>query len=52
MLQINTENQKGYSELDNYIIYNFNIKDSTTGFSTLKLNPLTTDNLLMHRIHL
>lgn len=50
LLQINTENQKGYSKLDNYIIYNFNIKDSTTSFSTLKLNPLTTDNLLMHRL--
>lgn len=49
-LQIHTENQEGYSELDNYIIYNFKIKDGITGFSTLKLNPLTTDNLLMHRL--
>ena len=49
-LQIHTENQEDYSELDNYIIYNFKIKDGITGFSTLKLNPLTTDNLLMHRL--
>ena len=49
-LQIHTENQEGYSELDNYIIYNFKIKDGITGFSTLKLNPLVIDNLLMHRL--
>ncbi len=49
-LELHTENEKGYSEIDNYIIYNFKIKDGITSFSTLKLNPLITDNLLMHRL--
>ena len=49
-LQLHTENKEGYSELDNYIIYNFKINNGITGFSTLKLNPLVIDNLLMHRL--
>lgn len=47
-LKLHTKDQEGYSELDNYIIYNFKNENGTTGFSSLKLNPLITDNLLMH----
>ena len=36
-LQLHTENKEGYSELDNYIIYNFKINNGITGFSTLNL---------------
>ena len=49
-LTMNIENKEGYSELDKYVIYESKTNNGSTIFSTLKLKPLTIDNLLLHRL--
>lgn len=46
------QNLEGYFSLDKYIIYGYdhNSISNTTTFNTSKLNQLTIDNLIMHRL--
>lgn len=49
-LKLSQVGKSGYSELDEYIIYNYSQYNNSYRYLTLKLNPLTIDNLLMHRL--
>lgn len=51
LLKVQTKDIEGYNDLDSYIIYNYHKDENkNTRFSTLKLNKLVIDTLLMHRL--
>ena len=51
-INVKEQNLEGYFSLDKYIIYGYdhNSISNTTTFNTSKLNQLTIDNLIMHRL--
>ena len=51
-INVQEQNSEGYFSLDKYIIYGYNHKSisNTTTFNISKLNQLTIDNLIMHRL--
>lgn len=51
LLKIKTKNVEGYNDLNSYIIYNYHKDENkNTRYSTLRLNNLVIDTLLMHRL--
>lgn len=50
ILKIKTEGIEGNINIDKYIIYGYKRHNNTTLYSTLKLDNLVIDNLIMHRL--
>lgn len=49
-ITLKRNNSEGYSTLDSYIIYNYKKINGITSYSTLKLDPIVIDTLLMHKL--